>query len=255
MSDSTITTPDPGPLAWRVFRQRPVFMAVLDPDGIVREVNDAPEARGFGREEFLGRHIADTPYFGADSTWHQTWNQRLGEVARAAEPCGYDDVITTTQGQVRYAEATVSPITGDDGRVEFFLVEADDTTERLQVELALREGERRSNDLMVALPVLAWSIDRDGECDFVNQRWLDEVGAVPIVDGRPQWAAVVHPDDRGAFEAAWATAKATASPLTGEFRITGISGAARRCEVRIAPVLGDDGTVDRWSAVAIDAAE
>jgi PAS domain S-box-containing protein len=249
------TTPDPGALSWRVFRQRQAFMALLDLEGYVREVSAAVEVRGFTVGEFVGRHIADTPYFAADSSWQHTWSQRLAEVAASGQAVGYEDVITAADGQVRYAEATVSPIVDDDGRLECFLVEAEDTTEQLQAELALREGERRSNDLLAALPVLAWSIDCHGECDFVNQRWLDEVGAVPVRGGRSDWTAVLHPDDRTAFELAWRRAQDAATALAGRFRIVGISGGARPCEVRIAPVLGDDGAVVRWSAVAIDLAE
>ncbi|MFT4035052.1 MAG: PAS domain-containing protein [Patulibacter sp.] len=235
-----------------MFQQRPNFIALLDPDGIVCEVNDGPQRRGFSREAFIGQHIALTPYFAADSSWRHTWTERLAEVARAGTAVGYEDVVRAPDGQTRHAEATVSPIVSEAGALEYFLVEAEDTTERLQAELALREGERRSHDLLDALPVLAWSIDAHGDCDFVNQRWLDELGSVPRRAGRPDWLAVVHPDERTAFELAWHRCWSDATPFSGSYRLLGISGAARRCEVRIAPVRGDDGAVARWSAVAID---
>lgn len=248
------TIPDPGALALRAFRQRQVFTALLDPAGVVLEVNAAIEARGFTRDQFLGRHIADSPYFVADSTWHETWRARLAEVAHTRASAGYDDAITTTDGQVRYAEATVSPLLDADGHLEYVVVEAEDTTERLQAELALREGERRFHDLLEALPAAAWSLDSGGECDFVNRRWLDELGAVVLrPDGSgTDWAAIIHPDDRAAFDAQWAQARAAAVSLAGRYRVIGVTGAARAYDVRLAPVLGDDGTVARWSGVAVE---
>lgn len=246
------TTFDPGALAWQIFLQRPTFMAILDPGGVVCEVNRAIEARGFVRDAFLGRHIADTPYFAADSTWRATWDARLAEVTNAGRPVGYDDVIVGADGQVRYAEATVTPISAGHGVADWFLVEAEDTTERLQVELALREGERRSHDLLAALPAIAWSIDAVGDCDFVNQRWLDELGRIPTRAGRTDWSAVVDEDDRDAFEADWGLARAAGVTLTGRYRLRVVGRGARWYEVRIAPVLGDDGRVARWSGVAVE---
>jgi PAS domain S-box-containing protein len=227
-------------------------MALLDPDGQIIDVNDAVERRGFHRDEFRGRHIADTPYFAADSSWQRTWAQRLEEAARLGTPCGYDDVITSLDGQVRYAEATVTPILDKAGKIDSFLVEAEDTTERLQVELALREGERRVHDLLATLPVLAWSMDAAGVCEFVNQRWLDVVGSVPTSSDRPDWAAVFHPDDLAEFRAAWARAVEFATALAGCFRVIDVMGEARWFDIRIAPVLGDDGNVVRWSGAALE---
>lgn len=235
-----------------MFRQRPAFVALLDFSGAVIEVNDAPIRRGFEREHFLGRHIADTPYFAADASWRSTWQMRLAEVADAAAPVGYEDVTTTTEGEVRCAEATVSPVLDDAGAVEYFLVEAEDTTERLQVELALRDGERRYHDLLAELPAPAWSIDASGECDFVNQRWLDELGTLAWRDDATDWAAVIHPDDRAAFDRAWETARTMAIPLTGRYRLIDVLGAVREFELRIAPVLGAGGAVARWSGVALE---
>lgn len=227
-------------------------MAVLDPDGVVQEVNRAIERRGLCREEFVGRHIADTAYFAADSTWRATWDARLEEVRQARTPVGYDDAIVDADGNVRYAEATVTAILGGDASAQWFLVEAEDTTERLQVELALRDGERRSNDLLNAFPAVAWSVDAAGECDFVNQRWLDEFGAVPSRDGRREWSAIVAEEDRALLEDDWARARSAGVTLTGRYRLMVVGRGARWYEVRIAPVLGDDGGVARWSAVAVE---
>lgn len=245
------TTFDPSAVAWQIFLQRPTFMAILNPLGVVCEVNRAIEARGFAREAFMGRHIADTPYFAADSTWRATWDARLAEVRAAGRPVGYDDAIVSADGHVRYAEATVTPISA--GHVaDWFLVEAEDTTERLQVELALREGERRSHDLLSALPAVAWSIDASGDCDFVNQRWLDELGRIPSRGGRRDWSAVVDDLDRDAFASDWGLARAAGVPLTGRYRLRVVGRGARWYEVRIAPVLGDDGLVARWSGLAVE---
>lgn len=246
------STSEPGALAWQIFLQRPVFMAILDIAGIVHEVNRAIEVRGFARADFLQRHIADTPYFAADSTWRATWDARLAEVRRARTPVGYDDVIVDAEGNVRYAEATVSAIVDLDGATRWFLVEAEDTTERLQAELALREGERRAHDLLAALPAIAWSVDGAGCCDFVNQRWLDELGAIPFVAGQPAWSAIVAEDDRAAFEADWERARSAGLTLVGRYRLRDATGAQRWHEVRVAPVPGEAGDTARWLGVAVD---
>ncbi|MDO9354004.1 MAG: PAS domain-containing protein [Solirubrobacteraceae bacterium] len=237
----------------QVFEQRFQFMAVLDTGGIVVEINAAPVRRGLSREDFLGRHIGATPSFSSDPQWVGTWDARLAEARDARYPVSYEDVYTGPRGETRSADAVLSPVLGTDAEtVEYFVLEAEDTTERLQVELALRASERRFHDFAESLPLMAWSTDAAGECDFLNRRWLDYTGAAPGQHHGWNWIDAVHPQDRPGLGDLWTAALASGDPVHCEYRVRQYDDAYRWFDLRITPVLGDEGQVTRWYGAALD---
>ena len=60
------STLDPSALFKQVFEMRLSFLAVLNPQGVVLEINKAPLRLGFNRGDYVGRHIGETPSFAAD---------------------------------------------------------------------------------------------------------------------------------------------------------------------------------------------
>ncbi|MEN0014829.1 MAG: PAS domain-containing protein, partial [Solirubrobacteraceae bacterium] len=243
---------DPAVLFRRVFDQRFQFMAVLDPSGIVLEVNGAPERRGLARSEFIGLHLASTPNFRSDPNWLPTWNARLAEAAELRDAVAYEDVFTGPRGETRSADAVVTPVFTDEHHLEYFIVEAEDTTERIQVELALRESERRFHDFAESLPVMAWSTDATGSCDYLNRRWLDYTGAAPGQHHGWSWLDALHPEDRPKFADVWMAAIADGSPATCEYRVRRYDGEYRWFDLRVVPVLGHEEQVTRWYGTAAD---
>jgi PAS domain S-box-containing protein len=246
------TVLDPAVLFRRVFDQRFQFMAVLDDIGVVIEVNGAPLRRGMTREQFVGHHIGETPFFKADPAWVLTWNTRLAETAQRREAIAYEDVFTGPEGETRSADAVLTPVFGDDDHLEYFVIEAEDTTERIQVELALRESERRFHDFAESLPVMAWSADATGCCDYLNLRWLDYTGAAPGQHHGWSWIDALHPEDRPDFADLWTTAQRDGAPAEGEYRVRRHDGEYRWFDLRLVPVLGQEEQVTRWYGTAAD---
>lgn len=236
----------------RIFDMRMTFLAVLDRHGEVVEINQAPERIGLARQDFLGRHIGATPSFSADPEWIRTWDARLAEAAAAGETVSYEDVFTGPGGAMRSADATLTPVFATDGAVDYFLLEADDTTDRVQVEFELRESERRFHDMTEALPVLCWSTDAGGGCDYLNGRWIEYTGAAPGQHHGWAWIDAVHPDDRPALGEALGTAMPRATPIQFEGRLRDRDGDHRWFDIRMVPVLGAAGEVTRWYGSAAD---
>lgn len=246
---------DPTALFRQVFEMRLSFLAVLDPRGIVLEINKAPLKLGLRREDFVGLHIGETPSFKLDEDWIRTWNTRLADAAALRESQVYEDRFTGPQGESRSADAVLTPIfigEGEQERIDYFLLEAEDTTDRLQVELALRASERRFHDLAESLPVLCWSADATGACDYFNERWLDYTGAAPGAHHGWDWIQAVHPDDRPQLGELLAEALRGCTPFTTEYRLRSRDGDYRWFEARGVPVLGPEGEVTRWYGTAAD---
>lgn len=250
------STTDPSALLRQVFDQRFQFMAILDAGGVVVDVNGAPVRRGLAREDFLGRHIGETPSFATDPAWVSTWNARMAETREAGEATSYEDVFCGPDGATRSADAVLTPVFGVDGiTVDRFVLEAEDTTEQRQVELALRASERRFHDFAESVPVLAWSTDASGECDFLNRRWLDYTGAAPGQHHGWSWIDAVHPEDRPELGDRWTAALGDGTPAHAEYRIRRHDGTYRWFDLRAEPVHGDEGEITRWYCTGSDVHE
>lgn len=240
----------------QIFEMRLAFLAVLAPDGTVVEINKAPLRLGLSRDAFIGRHIGETPSFAGDPDWIRTWNTRLADAVSLGEAQIYEDLFVGPAGETRSADAVLTPVFGVNGSgVEYFLLEAEDTTDRVQVELALRESERRFHDLAESLPVLCWSADATGACDYFNERWLDYTGAAPGAHHGWAWIEAVHPDDRPRLGELLNEALRGAEPFTTEYRLRGRDGDFRWFEARGVPVLGPAGEVTRWYGTSADVHE
>lgn len=75
--------------------------------------------------------------------------------------------------------------------------------ERKEVEVALRESERRYATLAEAVPVAIFRFNQSGDCIYVNNRWAE-------MTGRPVEAAMgkglsqtIHPEDRDRMAEEW----------------------------------------------------
>jgi PAS domain S-box-containing protein len=130
-----------------VFDQQFQFMAILAPDGTTLEINELPlRATGTTREDYVGRPFWQSPAWKALPEWQRIWPQRLDEAAATQEVILTQDVYRGADGELRAAEAATRAIVDDNGRVEFFLIQASDNTERRRAE---KERDRLVDDLQV----------------------------------------------------------------------------------------------------------
>ena len=128
-----------------------------------------------------------------------------------------------------------------------------DITERRRAEIALAETEARFRSLAEALPGFVWTANADGAFDWVSPRWYAYSGARPGAALGWGWGAWVHPEDVGRVAGGWRAAVAAGAPEhEDEFRLRGADGEYRWFLVRVAPVRGADGRVERWVGTCTD---
>jgi PAS domain S-box-containing protein len=102
------------------------------------------------------------------------------------------------------------------------------------------------------LPVLLWTSGPDGACDYLNARWTEFTGR-PVSEMLGwRWIEYLHPDDRDAFQAEYASVMATRAPLRHEFRMLHQDGEYRWLLGLGEPIQGPGGEFLGYGGCTID---
>ncbi len=104
---------------------------------------------------------------------------------------------------------------------------AQDITERVLAEEALKESERRFRGMADTAPVFIWMADTQGRCVFVNKAWLDFSGRTLEQELGEGWTENFHPADRERGTADFQAATAQGRPFRAEYRMRRADGQYR----------------------------
>ena len=169
------------------------FVVVLTLDGTVVYANQLCfDVSGYGRDEVIGRHFAEVPWFAYDPEVASRIRTALDE-ARAGAISRFDTRVRLSDGGFRDIELDVGPMRGDSNGL--LVSSAIDITERVRSGAALRESEERFRTMAENAPIVVWVSDADGSGSYLNRRWTELTGQSveeALVTG---WFAPVHPDD------------------------------------------------------------
>lgn len=193
---------------------------LLDADGKISSWNKgAEQLTGYRTAEAIGCHLSQF-YQDVDSEpvekklatakiigWYkeECWHQRKD----GSRFCG-DDVI--------------SPIRGDDGNTEGFVVITRDQTERIELRRETEQARDYYLRLFSSFPNLVWRSDAAGQCDYCNPGWLEYTGRSHEQEIGTGWLDGLHPDDRAAWIGAFAQSLKNRDPFEIQFRLRRADG-------------------------------
>jgi PAS domain S-box-containing protein len=101
----------------------------------------------------------------------------------------------TKDNSIVYCEWYNSTLLDESGKLISVLSLALDVTERLRIEAALRESEKRFREMADASPTLIWMSDTSKLCNYFNKIWLEFTGRTIEQEMGNGWVEKVHPDD------------------------------------------------------------
>ena len=81
---------------------------------------------------------------------------------------------------------TVSPLTDEAGRIVAASKIARDITAQKRAETALRDNERRLQDLLAAIPAAIYTTDANGKITYYNEAAVELAGRRPTI-GSDEW--------------------------------------------------------------------
>ncbi|VTT99254.1 multi-sensor hybrid histidine kinase : Multi-sensor hybrid histidine kinase OS=Chthoniobacter flavus Ellin428 GN=CfE428DRAFT_3487 PE=4 SV=1: PAS: PAS_4: PAS_3: GAF: PAS_4: PAS_3: HisKA: HATPase_c: Response_reg [Gemmataceae bacterium] len=209
-------------------------IAVLGPDGRIREVNRAWTR--FAAENAPGGSTSPPTDLGVDyvGLCRGCTGEKSDEAGAAAD--GIEDVLRGRRSyfvmeypcdsptEARWFAMTVTPLSTRDGGA---VVAHYDITARKAAELAVASQSRRMELALAAGHMGVWTLDlARGRIDWSAE--VHNIVGVDEFDGRLEsWIRLVHPDDLGGMQAQFNEALERRMPFTGEFRIVQPAGDIR----------------------------
>lgn len=126
--------------------------------------------------------------------------------------------------------------------------------DEVQKERHKYEALLRKKKIAQSIPIPVWTCDVNGDCNFINDRWLAYTGSTLEDNLGRGWSQFIAPSDLEGVSAAWQNAvNSGSSEFDYEFRLIGKNGELRRFAshgVRIDDVEDEDNAI--WFGCAID---
>ena len=221
-------------------------VAVLTPEGIVLEINEAPlDGAHLRREEVIGKPLAQTPWWSFSPASQE---QLRAAIARAStgETVLFEALVRPREQMFLHFEVVITPHVNADHHIEYLVIAGIDITAR-------RRAEREIHALIDAIPHLVWTGRPDGFVDYTNQRWRDYTGMTTEQAQGDGWLQSIHPDDRQRIQARWQSTVQTGRPYEVEQRLRqGTTGDYRWFLVKAVPFTDAQGTILKYIGTCTD---
>ncbi len=126
------------------------------------------------------------------------------------------------------------------------LVFVRDIHESRQLKETVRQSEEKFRIMAETVRAMVFTTDSAGECDYVNQRFLEYCG-IPADGMRGKgWKKLVHPEDDPKTGQLWSEALESGQPYENEHRLKNRQGSYRWFQTEARPVRDTQGKIVKW---------
>ena len=234
------------------FENATVGLHWVGPDGTILRVNRAElEMLGYGREEYLGRHIAE---FHADE---EVIRDILDKLSAGEELAEYPARMRCKDGSIKDVLID-SSVLWKDGQFVHTRCFTRDITGRKQAELALADTRARLDAALEAGSVATWTWDIPNDLLY-GDRKLATLFGLPRSDGSGEaltnYLRSIHPEDVHAVTVALQRAVAAGEPYEADYRVVQADGSIRWVTARGQAEHDSTGRPVRMPGVLVDITE
>src|SRR5580698_6744919 len=155
-------------------------------------------------------------------------------------------------GVYRWFQARALPVRDTAERITGWYVLLTDIDDRKRAEDVIRTSERNLNQIINAIPALAWTARPDGAAEFFNQHYLDYVGLSAEQAKDWGWTVAIHPDDLNDVISMLRRMIASDQPAECEGRLRRFDGEYRWFLFRTNPLRDESGKTFKWYGTKTD---
>ena len=153
----------------------------------------------------------------------------------------------------RIVDGNYIPDIDETGNVGGVVVLINDITIEKINEEKLKQSEVKFRTMVEAVPHIAWTADKDGNVNFLNNRWTDYTGKTIEESLGSNWIESYHPEDRIKAAEVWGKTLKTKGPYEFEGRLFHIEkGEYCWNVVKAIPVMGLKDEVLLWVGTCTD---
>src|SRR5262245_17604286 len=155
-------------------------------------------------------------------------------------------------GRIVNLQLSASVLRTGKGAPLYYIVQAEDITDRTRAEAALKDSEREFRELAEAMPQIVWAASTDGRNIYFNQQWVDYTGLTLEESVGEGWIKPFHPDDRQRAWDAWQHSVQHRETYSLECRLRRADGVYQWWLSRGVPLRSANGEIRKWFGTCTD---
>jgi len=184
------------------------------------------------------------------------WEQLArSEAMRAAQPV--EIRLRHRTGQVKWTQATITPVFDEGGKLLYFDGICLDITDRRLAEEARRQAEAKYRDVVESLDAVIFRVDPRGIpiALYGNVAEISGFTITELMQDPKLWMNCVHPDDLPGLSRYYEEIAATGERRVIEMRLVRRSAEVRWIRTHVAPRYNEDGELLHFDGVGLDITE
>ena len=220
----------------------------------------APETGLCGTAAFLKTRVL-VP----DVASEQVWREDLRDIAlKNGIRAAWSQPILTKDNQVLGTFAIYSPEPRLPTHEDLALIEAAGHITRIAIERQrsqeavrkalsdIKKSEAKLQQVIDAIPTLAWCNLADGSNEFLNKRWHEYTGLSPEESHGWGWQVAIHPEDIALLMEKWQGLLVSGESGEMEARLRRHDGVFRWFLMSVEPLRDEAGKIIRWYGTGTD---
>jgi len=237
----------------RVINNQLGLVGVIDQDGHLVEVDDRSiEIARVRREDVIGKHFADAPWWNYDPAVSQQMREAMQQ-AFAGDAVRFDVSLFAHGDKGVMIDFMMAPVKNEAGEVEYLIPSGVDIRDRKRSELALRQANERLDISMAAGNIAPWRWNlATGEFTGSNL-FLEHFGCAPDSKPTPEelFAQIDDADRERVFQAVQKSIDENTDYFE-QYRISTAPGHFRWIRAHGRAILDDAGNAVDFIGITID---
>lgn len=211
------------------FENASIGLHWVDAKGVVIWANPAElKMLGYAPHEYIGHHISE---FHAS---RQGIEDILTRLTNKEQIKNYEASLICKDGRIKHVSINSSVMWEGEKFIHTRCFTVDITQERHALR-AIEESEQRFRMIAQLAPLVIWTTDKSGACNFLSVKWQEQTGK-EITEGLGTgWIDFIHPEDRDKIRLSWNQSFLKRLPFEAKARLINKNNQYTICLISTTP--------------------